>query len=163
MDGSAFRNQSRRRGRALIDLSGTPWRWLELSERRGIVCLVDAEDYDWLIGWRWNWGWHCNTPWKHYAKRNVGAERSTVYMHREILIRDPLSFEILPEELELAATHHGDHRNGQSLDNRRANLRWLTPAENRASRKPREQIPSLEAIVRRLLASSPAPVLDAPF
>ena len=130
----------------MIDLSRTPWRRLELSSRRDIWCLVDADDYDWLIATGWNYGWHRNTPWKFYAKRNVGAARSTVYMHREILIR------ALPDQAELAATHHGDHKNGQSLDNRRANLRWLTPEANRASRIARAAVPSLEAIVARLVA-----------
>jgi hypothetical protein len=74
------------------------------------------------------------------------SERSTIYLHREILVR------AWPAQARLALTHHGDHANGQSLDNRRANLRWLTLAENRRHRIPRDRIPSLEAIVAQLLA-----------
>jgi hypothetical protein len=126
-----------------------------LSERHDIWCLVDAVDYDWLLERTWNYGWHRTTPWKYYAKRNIGPARSTVYMHREILLR------ALPDQAELAATHHGDHVNGQSLDNRRDNLRWLTPLENRRHQVGRDLVPSLETIVRKLLAN---PVLEeVPF
>src|SRR5437868_14361299 len=101
-----------------------PFRRLSLSETRGIWCLIDADDWWWISGHRWNWGWHASTPWKHYAKRNVGAARSTVYLHREVMIRHD------PRTEAFQWSHHVDHINGQSLDNRKANLRWLTPGEN---------------------------------
>lgn len=141
------------------DLFASPWRRIVLSEKRDSWCLVDAEDYDWLMAWRWNIGWHRDTPWKFYGKRNVGAERSTIYMHREILIRAE------PKQIGLADTHHCDHINGQSLDNRRANLRWLTPKQNSANRRARADIPSLTEILRELMAASPAArtLEDIPF
>jgi HNH endonuclease len=140
----------------VIELAGSPWRRIILSSRHDIWCLVDADDYDWLISTPWNYGWHRTTPWKFYAKRNIGAARSTVYLHREVLIR------ALPDQAELAATHHGDHVNGNSLDNRRSNLRWLTPAQNAVQRIPRARVPTLDQIVQRL--SARAPVLEeAPF
>jgi hypothetical protein len=109
--------------------------------------LVDADDYPWIIQNSWNYGWHVNSRWKYYAKRNVGAYRSTVYLHREIQKRA----EPMPEEF--MAAHHVDHANGQSLDDRKKNLRWATPAENRRNSRVREQIPTLETIIRRLLRS----------
>lgn len=136
------------------DLFASPWRRIILSEKRDVWCLVDAEDYDFLTQWGWNIGWHRNTPWKFYAKRNIGPERATVYMHREILIR------ALPREIDRAESHHADHINGQSLYNRRANLRWLTPAENRLHKTPRDLIPSLDEILRDLLAATPAAQLE---
>lgn len=138
-----------------LALDRTPWRRLDLSERRGIWCLVDALDYDWIIGGpRYNWGWHNRTPWKYYAKRNVGPERSTVYLHREIMLRlDPR-----PDAPEL----HVDHINGQSLDNRRDNLRWVTAKQNRANTRARGSAPSLDQIVAAL-AGSIAPDDDPPF
>lgn len=131
---------------AALDLAGTPWRRIILSERRDIWCLVDAVDYAWLIANNWNYGWHNRTPWKFYAKRNVGPARSTVYMHREILLRAD------PQPVEFTSWRHADHGNGQSLDNRRCNLAWATPEENKANTRRRHEIPSLESIVAGLLA-----------
>lgn len=101
-------------------------------------CLVDAVDYPWLIETNWN-VWHSGRIlWQLYAKRNVGAARSTVKMHREILKRaDPRP------DAEIAKLY-GDHINGCTLDNRRANLRWATPAENNANRRAFGQSPSVD-------------------
>lgn len=129
----------------LPDLAGTPWRAIILSERHEAWTLVDAVHYPWLIQNSWNISWGPACRWKLYAKRNVGIERSTVRMHRAILaVVDPLP-------IEDAVEMHGDHINGQSLDNREANLRWATPIENRANTISREHIPSLERIVAQLL------------
>lgn len=140
------------------DLSSTPWRAIVLSYRQEVWTLVDAEDYGWLVDNAWNVWWSGRARWQLYAKRNIGAGRATVRMHREILQRAD------PREIDELAGLHGDHRNGQTLDNRRDNLRWLTPPDNRANTHVREQIPSLELIVRQLLNSVRARQLeDMPF
>jgi hypothetical protein len=142
----------------LPDLSGTPWRAIPLSYRQEVWCLVDAADYGWLVDNAWNVWWSGRARWQLYAKRNTGTARDTVRMHREILIRAD------PRPAGELVVLQGDHRNGQTLDNRRANLRWLLPAENRANLHPREQIPSLELIVMRLLNTPAARQLEAmPF
>src|ERR1044072_6314353 len=87
-----------------------------LCPRRDIWCLVDADDWPWLSAHGWNVAWHAKTKWKLYAKRNVGAARSTVYLHRAVLLRADAV------DADFAATHHAHHLNGQSLDCRRANL-----------------------------------------
>jgi hypothetical protein len=130
----------------LVDLSWSPWRRIMLSARENIWTLVDAEDYAWLSGKIWNVSWGSRTPWQKYAKRNVGPDRATLRMHREIMIG------LDPRSEPFMASHPVDHGNGQTLDNRRANLAWVSRAENLANRHPRGSIPTLESIVSDLLA-----------
>jgi hypothetical protein len=126
----------------VIDLTLTPWRWLTLSVKHDIVCLIDAEDEDWLRQWNWNYGWHVRTRWKLYAKRNIGAERSTIYLARELMLyRKP------PASLDLVV----DHINGQSLDNRKANLRWVTQEKNKQNQVGEFLCPKLDEIVAGLI------------
>ncbi|WP_315759332.1 HNH endonuclease [Bradyrhizobium sp. SZCCHNRI2007] len=143
----------------LIDLSWTPWRRIMLSARDNIWCLVDADDYGWLSENVWNVSWGSRTPWQKYAKRNVGPDRATLRMHREIMVRhDPRSDRFM-------AKHPVDHDNGQTLDNRKANLAWVTHRQNCNNRRPRGAIPSLDEIVRDLVASLPQRQLssEVPF
>lgn len=125
--------------RALL-AAGSARIWL--CTRREIWALIDAEDYLWASADGWNVGGH--SQWKHYAKRNVGAARLTLYLHREVLLL------AAPVSAEFAAKHHAHHLNGQSLDCRRANLGWRTASVNAAIRNSRSACPSLEAIVARL-------------
>jgi hypothetical protein len=134
-----------------VDLSTTPWRRIWLSAREGIFALVDVQDHAWLSEHTWNvWhgGVHCR--WKVYAKRNVGWDRATIRMHREIRIRAD------PKSDRFVRTHHVDHINGNGLDNRRANLCWVTAKQNAANRFVRSAIPTLEEIIAGLLATLPA-------
>lgn len=71
---------------------------------------VDAADYPDLI----NWLWHISA--NGYVYRNLSGG-GTEYMHRRVLgIADPAI--------------HTDHINGVRLDNRLANLRAVSQAEN---------------------------------
>lgn len=128
-----------------IDLSATPWRFITLSARDNVRCLVSAARYPWLSEHKWNVSWGSRTPWQLYAKRNIGPDRATLRMHREIMI------ELDPRDEKFMASHFVDHGNGQTLDNRDENLSWASKAQNAANRHPRAKIPSIEAIVLELM------------
>lgn len=86
---------------------------------KGQFAIVDDEDYDWLMQWKW----HYSTG---YAMRKQSGPRDaphpTILMHRAIL-----------------APPHGmfiDHINMNGLDNRRCNLRICTASQNNYNRIP---------------------------
>jgi hypothetical protein len=81
----------------------------------GKFALVDAADYEWLTQWKW---YHCGAH-TGYAKRpqREGKRRLFLYMHR-IIVGAPQGMLV-------------DHINHNTLDNRRANLRLVTPSQNR--------------------------------
>jgi len=149
---------------AVPDLSSTPCRRIWLSQREQIFMLVDAVDYAWLSENTWN-VWHAGNGrgdrWMLYAKRNVGPSRSTVRAHREIMCAaDP------GRDDAFLAAHVVDHINGQTLDNRRCNLRWATKRDNAISRRTRGTAPTLEAIVQKIIAEALAGAVqfeEAPF
>src|SRR6266478_6834271 len=143
----------------LVDLSWTPWRRIMLSARENIWTLVDADDYAWLSQNIWNVAWGSRTPWQKYAKRNVGPDRATLRMHREIMVKAD------PRDDAFMAAHPVDHGNGQTLDNRRDNLAWISKAQNAANRHSRASILSLDSIVLQLLAElGPRPeIAEVPF
>ena len=74
----------------------------ELPLTKGKVALVDDDDYAWLAQWRW--GFYSAGP--GYAVRKENQQK--ILMHRFIM--------------EAAKGELIGHRNGNTLDNRRANL-----------------------------------------
>lgn len=94
----------------------------EIPLTKGKVALVDDDDYEALNAH--NWCAH-QVQAGCYAVRSGsikgGQERRMLLMHREIMGA--------PEGLEV------DHINGDTLDNRRENLRLATKAQNAANRR----------------------------
>lgn len=91
---------------------------------KGYVALIDEDDEDLVAGYQWHA--HLSRG-KVYARARVphplahieGKPRQTVVsMHRLIL------------GLEFGDRREGDHINGDSLDNRRSNLRVVTHQQN---------------------------------
>ncbi len=78
---------------------------------QGKFAIVDAEDYDWLIRYKWH---ACKCKNTYYASRVRGGK--TIKMHREIM-RAPKGLVC-------------DHINHNGLDNRKRNLRLCTNAQN---------------------------------
>lgn len=85
---------------------------------RGMFALVDDADYPWLMQWKW---YAMKRRGEFYAARHESpmAGGFTIYMHQQIALTPP-GFET-------------DHVNRKRLDNRRNNLRWATPSQNRVN------------------------------
>ena len=88
----------------------------KIALTQGQYALVDDEDYDYLMQWRW------------YAKYSKGIKSSYVVsttdklsMHR-VIMGDPKGLVI-------------DHINHNAIDNQRNNLRNCTPAQNTCNRR----------------------------
>lgn len=80
--------------------------------------LVDDKDFEQLSTHKW-YAKRSSTGKLYAYRRERGPGRIIRYMHREILgLTDPKV--------------HTDHRDGDSLNNRRGNLRQATPAQNQA-------------------------------
>lgn len=88
---------------------------------KGFVATVDAADFDMLSHWRW---YADERHGSVYAVTKVASNglRRKLRMHRVLA---------LPGPSEMV-----DHVNGDSLDNRRANLRVCSNAENQRNRSP---------------------------
>lgn len=98
-----------------------------LDNKGEIFCVVDADDYEWLSKYRWA-AIRSRSRWKVYAARSTrlsGREgpQTRIYMHKEILeragIKPPTPAHVI-----------GDHKDGDSLNNRKRNLEWETRSGN---------------------------------
>jgi hypothetical protein len=78
--------------------------------------IVDAADYDWLNQWNWCVKWSVD---RFYVCRR-GEDGKIIKMHRFIL--------------GVKKGEYVDHRSGDPLDNRRANIRKCTLSENNCNR-----------------------------
>lgn len=104
------------------------------DDRAQIWCVIDEDDYQWAIQWRWclNVKKSRSNPLKNktYFRRAVNDWQNGVllrtyslYLHREILKRTGA--------LPPTAKHtQVDHRDGNTFNNRRSNLRWATHSLN---------------------------------
>lgn len=98
----------------------------EIILKGGRVALVDDEDFDRLSPFKWFSHLVAkSTSRNYYARRNskiIGGVRAPpVYMHREVI--------------GAARGQIVDHINGDTLDNRRVNLRIVTASQNNMNRK----------------------------
>lgn len=95
----------------------------EIKLSCGQVALVDDEDFDFLNQWKW----YATKTIKgdYYARRWVGGEEKHVFMHRIIL------------GLNKGDKMTGDHKDHNTLNNQRYNLRKCTYSQNAANRVKR--------------------------
>lgn len=98
------------------------------DDKGEIYALVDQEDYQWAVQWRWSPKWSRGNR-KVYLRRvlHEGTRQfrtqRTLFLHSAIMKRTG----ILPPSPEHCIV---DHRNGNGLDCRRNNLRWATHTMN---------------------------------
>ena len=92
----------------------------EIKLTRGMVALVDNEDFDWLNQWKWQADKGRRT---YYAVRSVwknGRTAEKYYMHREIMK--------VPPDMQV------DHISGNGLDCQKHNMRVCTVGQNNMNR-----------------------------
>ncbi|MBL0320674.1 MAG: HNH endonuclease [Alphaproteobacteria bacterium] len=92
----------------------------EITLSKGFVCIVDDDDYEYLSQYRWH---SMKGKVRVYASRSY--KRSQIIMHRE-LMNPPIGFVV-------------DHINGNTLDNRRSNLRICTHSQNNVNVKQKNK------------------------
>lgn len=103
-------------------LADSPCVPIYLTSDLTLWVMVDPEDYPWACQHTWNPKLRPSMLGDHwYAKRNIGAVRTPVYLHVEIMSRA----EPMPRRRRIV-----DHINGNTLDCRRKNLRWVTHLQN---------------------------------
>lgn len=96
---------------------------------RGKVAIIDDGDFERVSQFKWTLTCHKErNPPDYYARRGIWQPKTrksiTVLMHRFILNAPP--------------DKHVDHINGDGLDNRRSNLRLVTPAQNQQNLRTRQ-------------------------
>lgn len=82
---------------------------------QGKTALIDDEDFELVSQKKWRAAWN---GWNWYAITGGGVR--TFYMHRIIM--------------NARTRRQIDHANGDTLDNRRENLRFASPSQNAANR-----------------------------
>lgn len=88
----------------------------EITMSSGHIILIDTGDYEWAMQWKW-----CldKDGYPHRQQR-PGGKRTRHLMHKELL--------------GLGTDVSVDHKNGNRLDVRRANLRVATKSQNGCNR-----------------------------
>lgn len=125
--------------------------YLSLSDRIDCYAILDREDYEWAraIGS----GLWCHT----YGSGDINPETGVIDRPANIYARKTVSGRTLFLHREITRRAYGaptllnavsDHKNGNTLDNRRRNLHWVTRsfnAINIAGSKLRERLIREEA------------------
>jgi len=94
----------------------------EIKLTQGKTTLVDDEDLEYLLQFKWYVSFNkVSKRWVAQRHNIKNGKRKMVYMHREIMNA--------PDKLFV------DHRNHDTLDNRKQNLRICTKTENAINRK----------------------------
>lgn len=94
----------------------------EIPLTRGLVAKVDASDFEWLSKYKWHAALKRGVS-HPYAVRTATKEEREAGVGQAIRMHRQIMFDVGPDKMV-------DHINGDTLDNRRANLRVCTRGEN---------------------------------
>lgn len=100
-------------------------KYKKIKLTKGKYAIVDVEDYDFLMQWKW------------YAKTQ--KNRDTVYAARTEKSPKSRVFSIHRQLLNAKPGQICDHLNGNGLDNRRKNLRICTYSQNNMNKQKRKR------------------------
>lgn len=89
---------------------------------RGLVAKVDDADFEWLNQFKWQVIKSERGKYYAYRRKTVNGHATAYYLHREIL------------GLSRGDGKLCDHRDGDTLNNQRKNLRLATPQQNSSNR-----------------------------
>jgi len=132
---------------------GYAFRRIPLTQ--GKFAIVDPEDYSRLAKYKWR---ICRTKGKNvtYAERSIrlpNGKYSRILMHRQVLENSLLASSTKNPTLKTHNCHRHigdgtviDHINGSGLDNRRANLRLATIAQNAWNAKKRNPLSGYKGV-----------------
>ena len=112
---------------AVTQPTDASYRFIPLTQRQNAI--VDANDFEWLSQWNWFASWSIRGQ-RFYAIRE---ER-----HSGRRKRIPMQSQIL----RCLDGEEGDHKNGDSLDNRRENVRKATRMTNMRNSRMRKDVTS---------------------
>lgn len=89
---------------------------------KGQFSFVDDEDYELLMRYSWQafWDWHTKSFYARAYDKETGGQ---IRMNRLLLGLKP------------GDKRHGEHKDGNTLNNQRSNLRIATVAENNRNRR----------------------------
>jgi len=90
---------------------------------QGYEAIIDADDVPVVDRWNWRATSGTHTTYAGRSERYGGKGKQKGFQMHRILIRAPQGF-------------HVDHKNGNGLDNRKANLRLVTVSQNARNARP---------------------------
>jgi hypothetical protein len=85
--------------------------------------IVDDEDYEFLSKWKWHLSANGKNVVHTFGKNQIGNSRKITKGIHSIINKTPKGF-------------FTDHINGNPLDNRKINLRTVTPQQNQWNKRP---------------------------